>query len=83
MCCSEFHLCSLLRVNINISYTSTMSEIQFFIFFLHRDAKHMAHDVDKALEQILIEQGKLDSQAAINYLKRLRSKGRYSCDVWS
>nr|UCK81639.1 NADPH--cytochrome P450 reductase [Arenicola marina] len=47
------------------------------------DARHMAHDVDQALQEIVINEGHLDSNAAVDYLKRLRTRGRYSCDVWS
>ena len=47
------------------------------------DARMMAPDVDKALQEIVQEQGKMDLAAAQEYLKRMRSRGRYSCDVWS
>jgi len=47
------------------------------------DARHMAHDVDAVLNKIVSEHGSMDEAAAQEYLKRLRSRGRYSCDVWS
>jgi len=43
----------------------------------------MAHDVDEALQKVIASYGKMDSMAAQDYLKKLRSRGRYSCDVWS
>ena len=48
-----------------------------------RDARGMAPDVDQALQTIVKEKGNMDSNAAQEYLKRMRSRGRYSCDVWS
>ena len=47
------------------------------------DARNMAPDVDKALLEIVMEEGKMDMTAAQEYLKKMRSRGRYSCDVWS
>ena len=47
------------------------------------DAKQMAPDVDKALHDCMVKHGNMDSAGATDYLKRLRSRGRYSCDVWS
>jgi len=47
------------------------------------DARHMAPDVDHTLQTIVQEKGGLEKSAAQDYLKRLRSRGRYSCDVWS
>ena len=43
----------------------------------------MAHDVDHALKETLMSEGDMEEAAAVDYLKRLRSRGRYSCDVWS
>jgi len=43
----------------------------------------MAHDVDEVLLDTVASEGKLDRSAAQDYLKRLRSRGRYSCDIWS
>ena len=43
----------------------------------------MAPDVDKTLKEIVIDHGKYEEAAAIDYLKKLRTRGRYSCDVWS
>jgi len=47
------------------------------------DARHMAPDVDKALKEACMAQGGMTDQAATDFLKKLRSRGRYSCDVWS
>ena len=53
------------------------------LYYVFRDARLMAPDVDKTLHDIVMEMGKLDQSAATEYLKRMRSRGRYSCDVWS
>lgn len=47
------------------------------------DARNMAHDVDAALKEVMMKEGGMEESAAVDYLKRLRSRGRYSCDVWS
>jgi len=47
------------------------------------DARHMAHDVDMVLHKIVSKHGSMDEASAQDYLKRLRSRSRYSCDVWS
>ncbi|ESN99807.1 hypothetical protein HELRODRAFT_113572 [Helobdella robusta] len=47
------------------------------------DARNMATDVDKVLHKIVMACGNHDSASANDYIKRLRSTGKYSCDVWS
>lgn len=47
------------------------------------DAKNMSQDVDKALHSIATTQGSLNTAACNDFFKKLRSSGRYSCDVWS
>lgn len=46
------------------------------------DAKHMAEDVQKALLQIVAEQGGIDSASARAYLVKLRQDKRYQRDVY-
>lgn len=53
------------------------------MLYVYRDARNMAHDVDAALKEVMMKEGGLEDSAAVDYLKRLRSRGRYSCDVWS
>lgn len=43
----------------------------------------MARDVHELLENIIVELGGMDKPKAADYVKKLQSKGRYSCDVWS
>jgi len=43
----------------------------------------MAQDVDAVLHKIVSKYGSMDEASAQEYLKRLRSRSRYSCDVWS
>jgi len=43
----------------------------------------MAPDVDAVLHKIVSKHGAMDEASVQDYLKRLRSRGRYSCDVWS
>lgn len=52
-------------------------------FYVCGDARNMAHDVDLTLHKIAIKHGNLDSASASDYIKRMRSSGKYSCDVWS
>ncbi|XP_046559646.1 LOW QUALITY PROTEIN: NADPH--cytochrome P450 reductase-like [Haliotis rubra] len=47
------------------------------------DARNMAREVHGLLEKIVTEMGKKDKEGALDYIKKLQSKGRYSCDVWS
>lgn len=47
------------------------------------DARNMARDVHELLENIIVELGDMDKAKAADYVKKLQSKGRYSCDVWS
>ena len=53
------------------------------LFGCYRDAKHMAPAVDHTLKTVVMRMGGLDDAAATEYLKTMRSHGRYSCDVWS
>lgn len=46
------------------------------------DADHMAGDVNDALLSVAREQGALDDDAALEYLKDLKSSGRYQRDVY-
>lgn len=47
------------------------------------DARTMAKDVHKILEDTFMECGNMSSQQAASYLKNLSNKSRYSVDVWS
>ena len=46
------------------------------------DAKRMAKDVDGALHRIVAEQGAMSSEAAAEYVKRLKREKRYQRDVY-
>ena len=46
------------------------------------DAKQMANDVNRALIDVLVREGGLDTDAATQRLKALRSEGRYQRDVY-
>jgi sulfite reductase (NADPH) flavoprotein alpha-component len=46
------------------------------------DAKRMANDVNDALIDVLAREGGLDSDAAMQRLRELRSEGRYQRDVY-
>jgi sulfite reductase (NADPH) flavoprotein alpha-component len=48
-------------------------------FYVCGDAKHMASDVDKALRQIIAEQGGVDADA---YVAEMTKAGRYQRDVY-
>nr|XP_033777494.1 NADPH--cytochrome P450 reductase isoform X2 [Geotrypetes seraphini] len=47
------------------------------------DARNMARDVQNAFYEIVAENGKMDHAQAVDYVKKLMTKGRYSLDVWS
>ncbi|CAJ0940531.1 unnamed protein product [Ranitomeya imitator] len=47
------------------------------------DARNMARDVQNTFYDIVEEYGKMDHSQAVDYIKKLMTKGRYSQDVWS
>ncbi|TRZ01494.1 hypothetical protein DNTS_025938 [Danionella cerebrum] len=47
------------------------------------DARNMARDVQAAFHDIAMEIGGLTHTQAVDYFKKLMTKGRYSQDVWS
>lgn len=46
------------------------------------DASRMAHDVDKALHDIIAQEGKLSEEATVEYVKKLKADKRYLRDVY-
>nr|KAJ3410881.1 NADPH-cytochrome P450 reductase [Polyrhizophydium stewartii] len=52
-------------------------------FYICGDAKHMAHDVNAALESMAASSGGLKPEAAKLWLKELRGSPRFAEDVWS
>lgn len=48
-----------------------------------RDARNMARDVQNTFYDIVAEQGAMEHAQAVDYVKKLMTKGRYSLDVWS
>ena len=51
--------------------------------FLPRDARNMARDVQNTFYDIVAELGAMEHAQAVDYIKKLMTKGRYSLDVWS
>lgn len=51
-------------------------------FYVCGDASRMAHDVDRALHEIVAEQGGHDEEAAAAYIKQLKTDKRYLRDVY-
>ncbi len=51
-------------------------------FYVCGDASRMAHDVDKALHDIIAEEGGLSEEEAADYVKQLKSDKRYLRDVY-
>nr|XP_056721238.1 NADPH--cytochrome P450 reductase [Euleptes europaea] len=47
------------------------------------DARNMARDVQNTFYEIVAEFGKMNQQQAVDYVKKLMTKGRYSLDIWS
>ena len=56
-----------------------------FVFLLdfYSDARHMAPDVQRTIREVIIEEGGKTQSEAEDYIKKMQSKGRYACDVWS
>lgn len=51
-------------------------------FYVCGDAKHMARDVDLALQEIIVKHGNKTSDEARDYLAQLRKEKRYQRDVY-
>jgi len=51
-------------------------------FYVCGDAKRMAKDVDKALHEIIAEQGGLGEVGAVDYVKQMKKDKRYQRDVY-
>jgi sulfite reductase (NADPH) flavoprotein alpha-component len=51
-------------------------------FYVCGDAKRMATDVDRALQQVIAEQGDLSAEAARAYVADMTRAGRYQRDVY-
>ena len=51
-------------------------------FFVCGDATRMAKDVDRALHDIIAEQGALSDEDAVDYVNRLKKEKRYVRDVY-
>lgn len=47
------------------------------------DARNMARDVQNTFYEIVAEFGNMSQPQAVDYIKKLMTKGRYSLDVWS
>lgn len=47
------------------------------------DARNMARDVQNTFYEIVAEYGNMSQPQAVDYVKKLMTKGRYSMDVWS
>ncbi|XP_019502379.1 PREDICTED: NADPH--cytochrome P450 reductase [Hipposideros armiger] len=47
------------------------------------DARNMARDVQNTFYDIVAELGSMEHTQAVDYIKKLMTKGRYSLDVWS
>ncbi|PKU38115.1 nadph--hypothetical protein [Limosa lapponica baueri] len=47
------------------------------------DARNMARDVQNTFYEIVAEFGNMNQSQAVDYVKKLMTKGRYSLDVWS
>jgi sulfite reductase (NADPH) flavoprotein alpha-component len=51
-------------------------------FYVCGDASRMAGDVDRALHQIVAEQGDMTEESANDYIARMKKDGRYQRDVY-
>lgn len=53
------------------------------ITLVFSDARNMARDVQNTFYEIVAEFGNMSQPQAVDYVKKLMTKGRYSLDVWS
>lgn len=60
-----------------------LAQPQCHLFAPHRDARNMARDVQNTFYDIVAELGSMEHTQAVDYIKKLMTKGRYSLDVWS
>ena len=51
-------------------------------FYICGDAKQMSKDVEKALEQIICNQGRLCQEESLMYIKTLKQQKRYVKEVY-
>jgi sulfite reductase (NADPH) flavoprotein alpha-component len=51
-------------------------------FYVCGDASRMAHDVDKALHDIIAQEGGLSEEEATDFVKKLKADKRYLRDVY-
>ena len=51
-------------------------------FYICGDAYRMAKDVDKAIQEIIMEHGKMDLAGAESYIAKLKKEKRYVRDVY-
>ena len=51
-------------------------------FYVCGDAKHMAKDVDAALQAVIAEEGGMNNSTATEYIKQMKKDGRYQRDVY-
>lgn len=52
------------------------------VFYVCGDAKRMAPDVQNALLDVLMQEGRMDADQAKDYLKKMKKEGRYQRDVY-
>ncbi|MEM6896818.1 MAG: hypothetical protein AAF576_05530, partial [Pseudomonadota bacterium] len=50
--------------------------------YLCGDAKHMAPDVEEALQEVIATHGQMDPPYAVDKLNQMRRQGRYHKDVY-
>lgn len=70
-------------LNDLLTFTAIWGNINNFFFCICSDARYMARDVQNTFYDIVEEFGKMDHALAVDYIKKLMTKGRYSQDVWS
>jgi sulfite reductase alpha subunit-like flavoprotein len=46
-------------------------------------AKRMPADVQAALQEVIMQHGRLDKEAAAAYIKKLQATGRYMVEAWA
>lgn len=71
------------RLRENAQQVWDLIDKQGAYIYVCGDAKHMAKDVQSSFIEFAQTYGGKDADQAEQYVKSLRSKGRYQEDVWS
>ncbi|KPP68769.1 NADPH--cytochrome P450 reductase-like [Scleropages formosus] len=79
----KVHLALLHRTSQHHVVPCELCKWMSSLLWVPRDARNMARDVQNTFFEIVEEMGGMTHNQAVDYIKKLMTKGRYSQDVWS